>query len=534
MLKNNPFFDKIIKNTQTKHLNKHFIKLKIQIIDKLKKKCIHLFSPNIKKMKYKQIIITIILFIFLAINIHTYVSSGNSASRFATIEMIVEKNTFIIDNSTFMGDAKMYEIKDKQNLPLMRLNNIEAINGTNDKILVKNKFYSDKTVNSALIATPIYALLYKLGMSFSNKGELVVFLLTLLFSTIPTIIIAIIFYKSLKFTKIPKKYEIPLSLMIILSTLLFPYGTVFNNHTLAALFISIAFYIILKNSHKEEIKKNNYFTIGLFSGLAASIDLVAGGLFLICSSIYFLNKTKYNLYKNKQIFMFFILGILPILIIHTIFTIPITGDILPGSVHPEYWKYNGSNFNENNLSGTGLKHNSIGNFFIYLFHTLLGFRGFFSYTPYLLVGIFLFFKKIYAKKTIVEMRTKKKIKIEISSFTTYKKELILWMCFSASTIIFYAITTNGYGGWSYGMRWFVPLIFGLYFMSSLFFEENKLFKKNRINMSTIIIILLIIIGIFTSVVGVIEPWTEMWKTQIPLLNNLYVIAKKLPFKLLWF
>ena len=74
--------------------------------------------------------------------------------------------------------------------------------------------------------------------------------------------------------------------------------------------------------------------------------------------------------------------------------------------------------------------------FYYWYHALIGDRGLFSYTPFLLVGVWAAFR--YRKKLSVPERA---------------------MLLSAGLfMLFYLTCTNEFGGQSYGLRYFIPVI----------------------------------------------------------------------------
>jgi len=440
-----------------------------------------------KKIK-TEIWIFVITFIILALFTKTYVGSGNVGSRFATIESLVERGTFVIDDSTFFGNAKTYPIVGEK--PVMRKNNYEAINGTNDKVLINGHFYSDKPVVLPFLASGPYWVLNNLGINFRNHGGLATYLLTLFTVGIAVSFLAMFFYKFSKKNKINDKNSLILTFSLIFATLIFPFSVTFNNHIIAACFIFISFYLLMYGN-----KNWHYYIAGLLASLATVIDLVSGGIFMVGYLLYPIFKKKY---VNS---IFYLLGLIIPLLLHAVLTIPITGDILPGSMHAEYWQYPGSGFDETSLTGVAKQGSSV-NVLVYSFHSLLGYRGLFLYTPLLALSIFLALKNI-----------NKNFKIE--------SILILISC--GLIISYYMLFSDNYGGWSYGIRWFVS------FIPMLFLFNVYVFKENNYKLVKIFYILSVI-SLGFSIIGVYQPWTDMWYSQIPFINNLREIVQNLLHK----
>lgn len=445
-----------------------------------------------EKNSYYKIFIFLFLIIIFSLFVKTYVTSGNPASRFATIEMVVEQNTFIIDNSTFMGDAKAYDISEIEVKPLMRRDDFQGVNGTNDKAFIDGYFYSDKPVISSIIGVPFYWILFNIfNLSFSNNGAIVVFILTFFLAVIPGALIGVFLFKTLLLFKLKEKKAMLLALSGALSTLIFTYSVTFNNHLLSAFFITIIIYIIFNlkiNKLDVKNKKISLIIIGFLASLNLFSDLVSGGIFFVLLCIYLFLEPEL-----RKHLLYFVIGFVPIAILHSILTISITGDILPPSVHSEFWEYEGSNFDADSLSGTSVKHN-LKSFLIYGFHLIFGYRGFLLYSPILIFGIIEIFRRIKNKDK-------------------FRNEGVLMFVFAIVVIGYYSVFTDNFGGWSYGIRWFVPLIPGLFIFSAMSFEKISLFQKK-------LFYLFLVWSFLFAVVGAFEPWTDMWFSEFSFINNL--------------
>lgn len=412
---------------------------------------------NIRKfIEKKDLQYFLLFFLIFAIFTKSYVGSWNDASRMATIESLVERGTFAIDNSTY--------------------------NWTGDKVYIKGHFYSDKPPVLSFLAAGPYFLMRSLGLSFQNNEGFVYYMLTFLLVGIPAAITIYIFNKSLKLIGLSKNIRSKLVIGLGTGTLLLPFSTVFNNHILAMALCFVGFYLLLKN--KFHVNKKNVFLAGFFVSLAATIDIIAGSIFFVFFLVYIL----WSKLGRSCAIIYLIAALVPFLL-HSILNTRITGNILPVQFMPEYFEYPGSPWSKEYLSGFAT-HPDLTSLLTYAFHSLFGFHGLFSYTPVLLIFFFGLPKaKLY----------------------NLQKEATVIFLATISLLAFYILKTNNYGGFSYGIRWFIPLVPFFMFFGSLSLKKRRDF---------LIFYVLFAISFIISLIGIINPWSDMTIGSIPILNNL--------------
>lgn len=416
-----------------------------------------------KRIKILMFVLILIILVFTKF----YVGSWNDASRIATVESLVQEKTFIIDNSSF--------------------------NWTGDKVFIGSHFYSDKPSMLSIIGAGIYLPLHTLGLELENGKNLAYYIITILTIGLSFIICLFCFYLALGFTKIKEGYRVLLTLSLAIGTLFLPWSTTFNNHAIAASLLFIGFYFILKAKHSQPKNKGNkkiklnLFLSGFFFSLAGVID--------VPTSLFFVGFLLYVIFEKelrKNIIFFCIpllLTALPALVINFI----IAGDFIPISLHQEFFNYPGSPW-QGGGGLSGIKLNS-GFFLIkYAFNSLIGNHGFFSYNPLLFLSIFF-------------------ISLEIIKKRKFWKEASIIAGASIIIIIYYLLTTINYSGFSYSIRWFIPLIPLLFFFTFTFFE--KMNKKKKV-----IFIILLLISIIIAMIGVVNPWSDMSIDKTPLIANL--------------
>lgn len=390
-----------------------------------------------------------------------YSYGDNEASRYNTIMALVHYHTFV-------WVSYMYN--------------------TEDYVLVDGNISSDKPPVFAFLAAGVYFLLTKFGLTFETNLALVPYLMKILIIGTTSAYLLIIFYRAL-LLYLPKKQALFLTLCLGFATLLFSYSTSFNSHTVTALFLFLAVSLYLRYQNQNS-GKMNFFLFGFFLGLAAALDIIVGFLFLLFFAFYFFFVKKIS--WNKKLLLC-IGAALPVLL-HFSFNFIIFGDLLPAYAHPQYFEAAETWQNQSNLPGF-YNHASFKDLMVYTFHSTVGFRGLFSYTPILFFGICVLFCKVFKQK----------------------EAYLLPILFAIIAVIgYYCIYTVNYGGASYGSRYLLPLTPVLLFFCHALFTEYPRWKP--------LFYVCVVFSFVVAVLGAINPWTNIGPGihQIPILTNIDV------------
>ncbi|MEG4230537.1 hypothetical protein QUA40_00230 [Microcoleus sp. Pol11C3] len=359
----------------------------------------------IKEKKY--VIIFVLNFILLALLTKFDIQSSSDASRIATVKSLVEYHTFTIDNSVFEERSRLFTV---------------------DKYFYNNHYYSDKPPLPAIMGAGVCFLLkYILGMDFSNNFELTCYLMTLFTVGVSCCIALVYFHKILlEIFDIDKNWANLTTFLAATATLLLPYSVVLNNHSLAATFITVSFYYLLNfNKSRDMI---SLILCGFFISMSGSIDITCF-LFIPFYLVFIAG-------KSLKMAGLFLLSCLPLIICYLGLNIYLSGSIVPPAMNAALWDYPGSIFSKQNLSGVA-KHKNLLVSLRYAFTLYLGNRGLFSHTPIMLfsvMGIWVFLRQ-------------KQI--------SYKTPYLYGIAASVTFMLLYTLRSVDYGGYSYGVRWFV-------------------------------------------------------------------------------
>lgn len=443
------------------------------------------YFREIKKILNKLYPLPIFIFFIILIIGLTNNSIGNinPASRFLTMESLVEKGTFKIT---------------------------EKYNYTCDKMFRDEDYYSSKPPVLSTMGAGIYYILHNFfNLNLPDKPyfyaeNLSVYLITLILVGGTYLLLLFYFYKILVLLKIRKEYQTLLLLGLGLGTLYLSYLPTLNNHTIAGSFLFIGFYYLLKLRLGEaKDYKKNIILCGFFTSLSAVIDLPTGLTFLALFYIYI-----FFIISKRQT-VYYILAGVPIIIFHLFLNLQITGDFLPVQFHPEFGDY--KNLIWNLLGSSGIPHQQ--NSLIYAFNIFFGARGLLFYSPILIFAFYSIYKILKDKKN------------------KFWKETILILSGFIIISLFYIIKIKDYAGCSYGFRWFIAITPIIYFFIIFLFTKKQSSKFK--NIFTIVLI----ISIFISMVGLLNPWSRIHTfIQIPkeksiiihspLLSNLIFIFNK--------
>ena len=160
----------------------------------------------------------------------------------------------------------------------------------------------------------------------------------------------------------------------------------------------------------------------------------------------------------------------PIILLHFFLQIQITGDILPAQFHIEYWAKSSIKTERDGI-------------FLYIFNIFLGARGYFLYTPFLIISFYSIFKIIKNKKS------------------KFRQEAIMTLVAFIVISLFYTLRTRDYAGFAYGYRWFIAITPIVYFFTIFIFTENSLKKLQKYLLVTLAF------SVVVSIIGVYNPWS---------------------------
>ena len=289
-------------------------------------------------------------FVVIALLTKTDPGSANEYSRFGTVESLVRRGTFQLDDSSFIT--------------------------TVDKIYRDGHYYSHQPPLLPVLEAPVYWAISLPGIRFNNRGRAVTTYLFILFTNgIALALTVVVMAKILERSGVAPRGRDVLAVLLVFGTWLLPYGIVSSSHGISGLLVAVLTYQLLL-SQSTPITPVRGLGMGLVLGLLVVIEMLPLISFLPLTIIY-LAATGALTARGWGSFAG---GLALPLLAHAILNVRITGDLIPAGFHTELFNYPGSVFDESSLTGT-LKYHSIGDAAAYVWRSLFAGKGFLTFAP---------------------------------------------------------------------------------------------------------------------------------------------------------
>ncbi|MDB5358178.1 MAG: hypothetical protein JWN24_4631 [Phycisphaerales bacterium] len=243
--------------------------------------------------------------------------SDDEQARLATIQAIVEGRTLAIEGTSFRDTRE-------------RIAGIPAAGERYSPHL----YSSQLPMQSALLSGP-YWVMHHYGITLDRDPNWVVFWLTLLGVTLPVALSAGLIYRMGRQFELRRPLRAALGLIVVLGSGLISYSTVLNAHApAAALLLSAAACLFHVNTHKSPNRAIGWVGLaGLCAALAATVDLPAVVFLVLFVAVVVAYRWPVGT-RIAGVALYAIGASIPIMM-HARLNVPITGDMLPGVLHPE-------------------------------------------------------------------------------------------------------------------------------------------------------------------------------------------------------
>jgi len=295
--------------------------------------------------------------LLIALVTRTSPISAHEWSRLATVESLVERQTYELDGSSFAN--------------------------TRDKIFNRGHFYSHQPPLLATIEAPIYGLLHAAGLRFANNApfDWAFYLFVLFTNGLAFALTVVVLDSVFALAAIPGRTRAFYALVLPLGTWLFPYGAVTNNHGIAALLLAFALYQLLAIEVRGGSVRRCWF-LGGGLGVLSAIEILPLVSYVPLVAVYVARRDDR---RRPQLVALGAAFLLP-LVAHAALNIPITGDVVPAGFHFELFNYPGSPFDASTLSGD-VKMRPLPELLHYATEAMFTRKGFFTLAPVMLIGL---------------------------------------------------------------------------------------------------------------------------------------------------
>ncbi len=415
--------------------------------------------------------------VFLAFAVYPEAQLDNDKSRFAAVESLVERGTWVIDDSPFF----MKPARGKRPAtPIV------------DRVVLDGKSYSTKPPMMTFLMTGEYWVWrHVFGLSFANESHrgFLVWILTYTFTALPFLAIGLVARKAFRwFIEDPLTRVVGL-FMILFCNQLWGFSRTLNNHVPSAFFMFVAMVTAIGLVHGKITPKPWLFCmVGLAAGLLPTFDL-PGVFFCVPLFLYLL------WHFPRQTLTWFMLGAVPPLLLHFALTYSSSGSLIPIYLRKELYSYPGSYWDH--MAGFDALDESKSTYF---FHLSVGRKGLFSLFPILILP-FVFLRFSLGSSRQVERVDSGRVNLGLEH---------AFLCLlTFAWLLFYTFTTNNYGGMCYGFRWF------MFFTPSLAFFSVFAIDRMKSRWGWGLLCVLIAISFYSGWQCSVDPWTanEEWPTR---------------------
>jgi hypothetical protein len=200
---------------------------------------------------------------------------------------------------------------------------------------VHGRLYSDQPPMLAFLLSGPALVLQWMGHRLRDNSVLVPYLLTLLGVTLPVAGAAGLIYRMGRIFELRRQWRTALAAAVVFGTGLISYAVVLNPYVPAAVLVlaSAGCLIHLATSETPLLGGGWLVLAGFCAALAATIDLSATVFLLLLLVV--IPVIRLPLALRIGGVLLYLLGALVPIALHAALTVPLTGNILPGSMHPE-------------------------------------------------------------------------------------------------------------------------------------------------------------------------------------------------------
>jgi hypothetical protein len=276
--------------------------------------------------------------------------SAHEFSRLGTVDSLVERGTYQLDDSIFIV--------------------------TVDKIYRDGHFYSHQPPMLATLEAPVYWAIQLPGLRFNNRGRRVsTYLFSLATNGVALALTVVVFAQILALCGVVPPMRDISAILLPLGTWLLPYAVVSNNHGISGLLMAALIFLLLSIEWQGATRARVLAT-GVVLGLLATIELLPLMSFVPLAVIYLAIRRD----VGRRGLLWLAIGLGVPLLAHALMNVRITGDVVPAGFHHELFQYPESAFNDDSLTGT-IKYDSLGGVARYTWEAMFAGKGFLTFAP---------------------------------------------------------------------------------------------------------------------------------------------------------
>lgn len=360
-----------------------------------------------------------------------YAGSWNDGCRLAAVESLLDRGTLAIDDSVFCGTPQ--RLLENGHLPYPPNRYDLHVVGTLDKLYVNGHFHSDKPAVISILMAAVYRPLMWLGLpSPGERPDVFARVMTVLTSGLAYALAVGCLWILGGRIGLVGRWRLAWIAGFALSTFALTYTQHVNSNMMQLGVVAAMCVVMLRIAESDRTPWGSLVLLGTLAGLGFNLDFGSGPplvTFVFCA-------VWWRTGRVAPVAAF-TLAVLPWIAAGVGINYAISGKWLPMNMYPEVFRYPGSPFTEENLTGFA-RHEPL-NQILYGLSLLFGKQGFWNHNLPLLLAV-------AAGWRIIRSRF------------PARGELVALIGWCTATWLMYAVLSNNWGGGCCSIRWFLPFL----------------------------------------------------------------------------
>jgi hypothetical protein len=354
----------------------------------------------------------------------------NDGSRLAAAESLLDRGTLAIDESVYCRPSTAGRPPYAADRP-----DLNAV-GTHDKLFIDGHFHSDKPAVANVLTAAVYWPLMQLGFPAPGvRPDVFAWTVTVLTSGVGFAAAVGCVWLLGRRIGLDPRLRLAWTAAFGLSTFALTYTQHVTPHTPQLAAVAGMILLLLRVADAHAVGRTAWGSLvglGTLAGLGFNLDFASGPLFAAAGFAAVGWRTR-----SFAPLLVYSLAALPWVAAGVGLNLAIGGSVLPPNMNPAYFRYPGSPFTEDNLTGFN-RHRPL-NLLLYAGGMMLGKHGFLNHNlPLLLAaaGAWRVFRRPFPGRA----------------------ELAWLLAGCGATWAAYSVLSNNMGGQCCSVRWFVPFL----------------------------------------------------------------------------
>ncbi|HAA03786.1 MAG TPA: hypothetical protein DCE18_10475 [Syntrophobacteraceae bacterium] len=400
-------------------------------------------------MNQREMVLVLLGSVLVALfSARPYAGGWNDSSRLAAVECLVDYGTLSIDQSIFVDPAHASNASAKPYAPDDRM--LTAF-GTLDKVMVQDRYYSDKPMVPAVLMAGGYQLLqWATGLKASSRPDWFAYAMTVISSGLAYVVAVLAVY-TLGRNLLPQRYwAVAVTASFGLGTAALTYTRHTSSHECLlgiAAALMLGLHVLVRKLEGGVRPWALVAGLGVLAGLGYTMEFAAGPLLLLSTAPLIAWRLRVLRSQGVALAAVYVLAAAPFVILHHLLNYLIGGTILPVNMVPAYLAWPGSPFGPASATGHW-HHGNLARGMLYALELLFGKKGFLLHQPVLILAL--------AAGILLLVRERSRLR--------EWPEMVFCLLWSGATWLIYAWGSSNQGGLCATIRWFVPLLAPGYYL----------------------------------------------------------------------